>query len=719
MLTYHKCTELSDWHLSVLLQLFFGTYAFYHDRHSRRAVQLCIRTIFLNGGNLEVLDTFVKTLQDEAAKPGIAPGNAFVLMEWFSILLLESAGTDYWAKWGLDLIYSHAQVLELCESSPRPSLRHSALVVTRRALRKVFLRQDNGQESINGAVTRLTAKGSQPLWRNTLMLGVIAGVCARDKDAKATFQGMTPDIYAFYIREILGSRTSLPPHIANGLYDFFSSYATTEDVEKQLIPAVEKSLLRAPEIVLDDLITPLFKSFSVEIDLSDSLRNKLLKPLLSNTKSSNVAVRQGAIAAFKAAISHCQLKELLGQISDEILSPIKSGKVPAADQRALYSEMLAVVPISDKQTEKILTSVAAVAAKETNEVALSAETVILRKYALWCLEKDIPIDKVVADTMTKGFSDKKVSIRRIWAIRFGEMLWAINSTNLEKPSLIKIVEAVLPGLLDIWSEVVANPIVAAQSGLVTIAFILTAISSTKLELMNHGKVDTALKKAHINKQALTAFEPKRSYLLSHRVYTKLTNDDDLLWLIRALAAVSSGLDFIDATSPVAIAWSQAMIFCICSTVSTPPVRRQGIEALSRVYIQKPTRIANFIISGLLDWIQSVEVGDKDGAAAAGKVETANLHLVVKSICLPRVEAARLGGEVDALSREQQMVSMLVISRPELLPQVNWIDLCLRVEVDPGDLARKYSDDLLRVVRAMTDFNENVSSISVLGRQSHC
>jgi hypothetical protein len=110
---------------------------------------------------------------------------------------------------------------------------------------------------------------------------------------------------------------------------------------------------------------------------------------------------------------------------------------------------------------------------------------------------------------------------------------------------------------------------------------------------------------------------------------------------------------------------------------------------------------------LWKWLQSLTSGDKDSAAAAAKTENSNLHLVVKSICLPPTESGRFGAEVGTTLREQQMVSMLVISRPELLPHISWIDLCLRVEVDPGDLARKYSDALVEQILTITSFDQAV------------
>ncbi len=701
-------TGIEEQYFPELLQLFFSTYAFYHDRHSRRAIQHCIRIIFSKGRNQKALSSFVDTIQTEAIKPGIAPSNAFVLVEWFGILLQQCTGTEYWERWGVEIILSDSQVLELCQSiSSKASLRQSALVVTRRALRKVFSHLETRERSINDAISRLTNKSTKQTSRNAIMLGIVAGVCSRQAELKALLESRKSDIYAFYIREILGSRSPVPAHIANGLHDFFISFATNEDVETHLIPSLEKGLLRAPEIVLDDLLTPLFGSLPASIDLSDAYYAKLQKPLLSNIKSSNAAIRHGAITAFKAAISHCHKEESLIKISEEILNPLKSGKIAAADQRALYSEMLAAIPISAKVSERLLPSVAAVAAKEASEIALSKEAVVLVAHIKCCIAKGISVDKVILEVFAKGISDKKIPIRRLWTLRLGEIFWAIKGAELKNSDFIGLAEIVLPGLIELWNEVIANTVVAAQSGLVTAAFVLTAVAPTKFEPIQNGKIEASLKKAHILQQALI-FEPKPSFLLNHRIYTKLTTEDDIVWFIRALFSVSGRLHGMDPESSVAIAWSQAVIFCICSTSLTPVMRRQAIEALSYMYIQQPMLIAQVITRGLWRWIQSIESGEKDGAASAARVGTTQLHLVVKSICLPSVEALRIGAEVSISTREQQMISLLVISRPELLPHARWIDLCLRVEVDPGDLARKYTDSLIEQILSFTNFNEAVS-----------
>lgn len=701
------CLDLDHSYFPDLLKLLFNTYAFYQDRRSRKAVQQCIRTIFSAGAPPDKLAGFVKDVQAEAAKPGIAPSNAFVLVEWCSVLLQEFVGTENWPKWGLNIISSDAQALEICQSaSPRSNLTRSAIVATRRALRKIVSRPDTCQQSIHDIISNLTAKSIQPIARNSIMLGVCAGVCARNPDAKSIFEHKKSDIYAFYTREILGSRTQLPAHIVNGLQDFFLTFTSSEDVEKEITPSLEKGLLRAPEIILNDLVTPLFKSLSPNIDLSNILKNRLLKPLLSNVKSTNVLIRQGGLRAFQAAFSKCHDETAIIYIADEVLNLLKSGKLTVADHRVIHCEILAALTINKVIAQKVLPTLAAVAGKETNEAALGAEISVLSQYTIWLLRDSQDVPKIVLDTFAKGISDKKVAARRLWTLRLGDVMWSLNDSESGRTSLTIIATTTLAPCLNLWNEVVANALAAAQSGLVTVNYVLTAVIPTKIELVHDTSIISSLKKAKAVQQALEV-EPKPSFLLNHRIYSKLTGAEDFIWFIRALGAVSYAVALDETDSVLATAWSQAMIYCICAHNTTSTVRRQATTALSEAYIKSPSRIGQIMINGIWRWLSCVELAENDCAAAASKSENSNLYLVVRAICLSPAELAAQGGELNIQIREQQMISLLVLSRPELLPHVSWIELCLRMCVDPGDLARKHTDALITEVLSITDFDEKV------------
>lgn len=690
-----------------LLQLFFSTYPYYHDRNSRRAVQRCIRSIFASGVDPRALEGFVKTIQTETAKPGLSPANAFVLVEWCSIILQELAETDNWNKWGTLVVECNGWVLDKClGEATRSNVKHSALVVTRRGLRKVFSKQEDQPKIINEVIQKLCGKGPQPSTKNAVMLGVVAGVCARKPEAKGILTSKKSEFYAYYLREIVGSRATVPTHVSAALEDFFVAFTTKEDLEKDVVPALEKALLRAPEIVLNDLLTPLFRALSDSIDLSTILLKNLLKPLLSNVKSTNVTIRTGVLSAFKAAILKCHDMEVIAKISDEILNPLKSGKLPSADQRANHAEMLGAIPVSSSNLSNIAGPLALAAGKEANEAALSSETSALLHYLTWSVLNGVDLDKPVVDVFAKGLADKKVPTKKLWATRLGELFWTITSTEIVKSKLSGLAEAAMLALLEVWQEVSTNPLAAAQSGLVTTAYILTAIAHSKLEVTSSSKVDSGLKKAQISKQALV-MEPKPSFLLNPRIYGKLTNDDDYKWFIRALSSLSQDLTTVGNDSAIATGWSQAFIFCICSSTVNPSTRREAGEALSNLYVQNPAHVAGIITNGLWKWLNSIDAGEKDSAAAVSKTDRQNLHLVVKSICLSPAELALIGSKIDDSTRMNQMISFLILCRPELLPRCSWIDLCLRVEVDPGNLARESGSALLQQILDLTSFDEKV------------
>ena len=696
--------EISPKLLPSLLQLFFNTHSYYYDKASRRAVERCIRTVFRCGAPAELLSGFVNAINTETKKPGIAASSAFVLVEYCSILLQEISGTSYWEIWGSEILMSNAQALELClGESSRSNVKHTALVATRRGLRKAFS-QDTSQDIIEEALQSLCTKGSQPSARNAVMLGVVAGVCARNPSLKVILEGKKAEIYAFYNREIIGSRATAPVHIACALGDFFADFTTKNDVEQEIVPPLEKALLRAPEIVLNDLVTPLFQSISDSIDLSNTLQTKLLKPLMSNIKSTNAAIRQGALSAFKAAVLKCHDAVVVAKIANEILVPLKSG---TAEQRANYAEMLAMLPLSKSNCASVANSIAAVASKEANEAALASETSAILYYLLHSIQTGTNVEKSVIDTFVKGISDKKITIKKLWTIRLGQLFWDVRDPEVMSSKLTSLSEATIAGLLVIWQEVTANPIPAAQSGLVTAAYVFLGISFSKLALTSSSNVETALKKAQIRSHSL-AMEPKPSFLLNPRTYGKLSSHDDFVWFTRALFAFSQEIDSLEPESASAIAWSQAVMFCICSSNVEPAVRRQACQLLSSTYVRYPEKLAKIIIAGLWQWMQSIELGEKDSAAAAAKTENQNLHLVLRSICLTPAEIAQIGGQVPKAVIQDQMVSLLVLSRPELLPRINWIELCLRVEVDPGDLAKTLGDALIQQILDITDFSETVS-----------
>ncbi|KAI0842344.1 translational activator GCN1 [Hypoxylon sp. FL0890] len=696
--------------IPALLQLLFDTHRLYDDRPSRRAVDNCLASIFATISDPKILASFISSVREEAQKPGIAPKNAFVLVEWCSILLQKLAGNPLWDKFGLEIIYANAAALEKClQSTTRPSVAQSALVVTRRGLRAAFWRNGLREKAIQDTVQALTAKGAQPTARNAVILGVIAGVCSRHAQAKEVLASKKSEYFAFFIRELVGSRTPVPAHIATGLRDFFSDFVTLEDLDKDIIPPVEKGLLRAPEVVLD-LVTLLIRALPKELDLSQILNGRLLKPLLSNAKSSNAIIRGGVLAAFKEAAARSHDAKLTDQIAEETLNPLKSGKLASADHRILHSQMLEHVPLSNSIATKIVTGLPPIAAKEGNEGALGEEISVITRAVSYLLNDGSELPKSVIDAFTKGFGDKKIPSRKLWLLRVGEIFVPFARDAHSVPAnATKLAEAVAGPLAETWAEIIKNPAAAVQSGLIVGAYVFSALALQVLSKIDSAALKAVLKKTAVSKECLVA-EPKPSFLLNHRVYSRLSTEDDTRWFLRALAAIY--VDVSKAPKNVQAAWFQAFIYLVSSTSVPSQISKETCETISKLYVRDPDFVSEVAVDALWRWIESSHTEDKDSIAASAKFEDAHLHLVLRSICLNDDEFNELGAEKSQERLAKQMCSLLVIARNDLIPRASWINLCLRVGLDPGSLAQTYEEDLIQQVIDKTSFDQKSKAIKL-------
>ncbi|MCJ1358053.1 MAG: translational activator of GCN4 [Icmadophila ericetorum] len=680
--------DLGEQALEHVLTLLLTTYPAYHDQGSRRAVQDCFQVIW--EASTKCFAKFVAFLKAEATKPAIAPTSAFVLTEWCSrALQLCASNTKLWDIHGGDLISADAQLLDLCVSySARGGIKQSALVVTRRALRQLFKNPEHGDTIIKSVVLRLSGKGHLGS-KSALLLGTVAGVCSRLTGKKSVLESLKDQYLAFWIREIVGSRSVVPDYIAYALGDFFSDFVTEQDLQTSVVPALEKALLRAPEVVLINVLRPVFSSLPHTIDLSGILANRLLKPLLSNLKSTNAEIRKGVVSAFAALTDRSHDEEMLKKVTSDILTPLVTAKIPVAEQRVLHAQLLSLLPLLSSCSISVCNSLPAVANKEANEAALVAEAGALTRHLSFLIASNSSNLEGALKAYATGLSDKKLTVQRIWSLSTGDLFWQIYQHPAQSPSNLQAIEAVLPKLLNIFNDVVANPIQAAQSGLVVAGFVVVSLYNYFANTLQEAPLKSALAKAKVYDLSL-AISPKPGFLLNHKIYSKFSSQEDFTWALRAITSCSSKVRLTEEPSATSDAWTQAFLFFLTASFSPANARRDAMTALEAVYLNNPGSVGKLIIRGLWLWYRHVETSFKDSAALAAQTGTNGLHLAIRSICPP---ASALGTIEPAVIRTQ-LVQMLVLCRPEVLPRVSWIEVCLRMGQDPGNLVRDYKQQCM-------------------------
>ncbi|PHH75425.1 hypothetical protein CDD80_2378 [Ophiocordyceps camponoti-rufipedis] len=688
--------------LGLYLELLFGTHALYHDRQSRKTVQRCLATAIDAGATTETLLVLARTIYEECAKPGIAASSAFVLLEWCSVFMQHLAASSRWPSLSNLILLANAEALEKClQPNSRNGLVRSAVSISRRGFRKLFAPSESRSNNLQMAVSALTAKGNQPMAKNAPLLGVIAGVCARQSALVPLFEAHKPQYREFYIREIVNSRAPLPEHLTSGLSDFFAHFITLDELEKDVIPAIEKGLLRAPEVILGGVLKSLATSLPAAMDLSATLSGKLLKPLLAAVKSSNPSIVKGVTRAYRPIAKHCSNLRAMDSLMVEIANPLASGKLASPEQRVLHAKMLEATPLSEQGTRSATSTLIAVASKEGNEAALAAEATALSRCMVTLLKSEKGVGKPVIDSLSKCLDDKKASSRRLWMLRVGDVLRSLVDFE-PRLGLTVFVDAVIPKLIRNFEEVVSNAAAAAQSGILVGAFILVALTPALQRQFPGSAATTALTKAAVLTQAMSLVT-KQAVLLNARIYHKIGSAEELMWLSRALASILPKIDG-STDKEVTLAWSDAMTYLIAAKTVPSDVQQEAITSLSTLYNQKPTAVFRIIVDGL--WSSFAGGAAKQGE---NKWAPSNLINVLKAVCPDSNDLAKRETQIDGKILESQACALPVLARHELIPRSSWIDMCLRMSIDPGKLAHDRLDELLQEVERRTELGSQVCS----------
>ncbi|ODQ53263.1 ARM repeat-containing protein [Saitoella complicata NRRL Y-17804] len=699
LIPFIKSEDFTAQDLVLSLKSLFGTYPSYVDKGSRSAVTRAFAA--LNERNSAVFFTkIIPAIKKESAKAStgaIAASNAFALLEWINdLIVLASTSEEAFSKVSGDAIIAQATLLEACMSyESKEGIRKGALQSTRAAMRALFrLPEGRGAQIVQQYVETLVAGGNPT---NAVALGVVAGVASHltvTSAPKEKVEELNGQYYTYFTKVLLASKTHVPRHIAEGLGDFFKGFTTSEDFVGQLATPLKNSLLRAPDMVLNSLAGPVFTSLRESIDPSEALNTALLTPILNGLKSSNTSTREGALKTLQAVLPLCKNEEGAAKVAASIAENLKPGKLASAEHRTTYARSLSFLPPSISLAKTVPSSLLAGIAKEANEQALVAEVKAAMGCVSWGLKNGVAVENDVAAAVVKGFADKKGAVKSVWLSTTAAALWDAGVSP--SAEVLEFARAVAKPLLDAGRAASADALKAVQDGGVVAAYAGTAVGLGRFAQWKELEVDTA----GIAAAALT-LSPKPSYLLYDRVFTKLASPEDHTWFARALQTVAEHASEKQFKAAGA-AWSQSMIYAITAPSVSHEVKAIAQESLKACYLARPALVSAEIASGVWSWLVQLDEARKEGPAASAGVQSLNnLHSVLISIC-PNTDAA-----VDQEILQQQMVDLAVVAHHPLLKVGKrnlWIELCLRVGVDPGVLVATRAEELVLTVEVVLSQN---------------
>jgi hypothetical protein len=271
---------------------------------------------------------------------------------------------------------------------------------------------------------------------------------------------------------------------------------TEEDLTSSILPTVEKSVLRSPEVSLLGMLLSLVRHLDIySLDatviceffraypapLSQDAFKRILTPILSCSKSSNAVVRSNATELFKVIVSKStENREDLKNAVVEVLSLPKAGKTTGPDHRIALYTMLQSLPPSSTTSPEVVLSVLPLLTKETNDAAIGALGAALSSHLSFQLRGNEALPATVTNTIVKELANTKPQIRRAFYAAVAGAIWSLDS--LETDASAALIQAILPALEASLKNVSANPVGAAAGpleGYVAVALLLGPLKRSK------------------------------------------------------------------------------------------------------------------------------------------------------------------------------------------------------------------------------------------------
>ena len=459
-------------------------------------------------------------------------------------------------------------------------------------------------------------------------------------------QAMTPilelplksDILKFFGDNVLLTKTA-PKVCALELFgQFISTYLTVEDF-KLLLPTIEKSVLRSSEISFGTILPIIIKHFRGPIG-DDIVNSKLLASSFTGIKSSKGNVKNGAIETLKSISVHITDSNA-EKFIDELFKTLKS--TSNNEVKALIVSSLTLLDLSVDLSKKVLDQLLPLVSKDQNEVSLQALVKPFIKLTFNVQDNSKYIDQIKA-----GFVDKKIPLRRIWFVEFGEV-----SYNSE----INVVKDLFTMFKTALEEAQQLPLPTVTNRGISSAYVAIALAE-KYNI----EIDYSV--------SLNDNGEKPSILTNSKVFTKLTYEDEMTWFMRALAA--------SASPDVPDSYVNAWLYLTISKLVPYKSRLAALHFLETIS-NKFNDLTTLFVDKIVD---------------AFSVESDELRYNFKFLSPVLSILTQI---TDTEIATANLVKLLVVANHESIPVKNgWVGLVQRSghKIDVGDLVERNYQSIL-------------------------
>ncbi|KAJ3552008.1 hypothetical protein NM688_g4384 [Phlebia brevispora] len=712
--------KFGDHTLSQVLDIFkllTQTYPRYVDSASRAAVEAIgvelVRRDEVRGtpadtsgeGRLGVAEQIVGWLWHEVHKFSKGPSahaatDMLVLLSWACGIYTTSvqSNPDFTSSpaWS-PLVGSMAILLDFlldADVKAKPSVVKSALVRTRRALRtKLALLP----LVVKTAISRVKSH------TNPLSVTPLIGMCVdvqlhikgvKEEQTSSFAAEVKSEVIDFYCSTILMSRAAVPNHVSIALHGFVSKFVTEPDLTNTILPTIEKALLRSPEISLS-VVAEFFVGYSQHVE--GDLFRRILTPALNSAKSSNAVVRSNSVQLFRAIVNKTTKSEDQKLALNELIALPKAGKTTGPEHRVTLYTMLGHLIPSNTVSVNVLQTALPLLAKETHDHAVTTLASSLAPHLVYCLRNNLALPPDVLTLIPKEMNNSKPVLRRAFCSLTGDAFWTLG--DLSTQTALDFATAVVPAFENNLKTVVASP-AASPAGPLE-AYVAVAILLGPFH--RSGKFDDATNR-NTNIQSLLNAGAKPSFLLWDKVFQKVNDVQDEIWLLHA------GEEVISFFAPELLKKGHActllgLVFLHLATdAQSTEVRRSTLAVMARLTAKHPELINHLVSTALTTRLSTATPTKTTSASDEGETKAASSE---SRLCPFFLACAAFADSTDQPTREPLLVNLVVIGHHPAVAgsgsRLPWIELCQAASVDPKELVEAYIDSILpKVLEASQD-----------------
>ncbi|KAH9485783.1 eIF-2-alpha kinase activator gcn1 [Psilocybe cubensis] len=720
ILSLAKHADLTLSQILDIFKLLTLTYPRYSDAASRDAVEAVaielVRRDELRGTEegakdevrLGVAEQVLGWFSNEVGKlakkgnsDSCAPSDLFVLHSWacglFTVCVKHNPHFAASNSWRV-LAGSMGILFDMLSDSSKakPAVKKGVLTRTRRALRAA------GFSKVPEFISTLLeiSKGSQTPTRMVPLLGVAVSVLIRLKNVSVEPVQRLPieskdRIVELYTSAILMSKTSLPDHTISSLNDFVSTFITSDDFTKAIHPTIEKAMLRSPEHCLP-AVTQFFVSYKHPLSVESFQR--LLTQIISSAKSSNPIVRTNSVHLFKAliALSDPSDPHNLSRIAvTELIALPKTGKSAGPDHRvALYSMLSNISPATDVSST-LVDAASVLIPKEPHEGATAVLASVLPAHVLFLLHKNA-LSTAAVQFIAKEMTNTKVAVRKAFVGLAGSILIS-EPGIIESESGAAFAKGLLPSFEACLKTVSGNPLNAPggpYEGYVAVTVLLGSFAASK-QFASVIAQNPAI-------TAITSSGVKQPFLLWDKVYQKVAEEDDELWLLKACdASLQYFSSELSKNEHLRQSSTQLGLVYIHLGVESrhPEVRKLVNSSLVNATARAPQLTDRIIREALSSFIIRASVSHKtaSGSISEESSQPWNKNSRLSTLLLSIVT---FGEEVGATLRENVVVELIILAHHNLICASDgqtWVDICQKAGVDPREVVDKHLDKVMRLL----------------------